>query len=1056
MTAPTGARTARRVTLRPAAPTAAGGRRIAAVVGWPGQRPLLADTVPVFEKLGVRVADAVALPDEKGVPASRLELLLPPEAPPDTALSALEQALAAAWAGETELDGLSRLTLTTGLAVADVAVLRAACRYLAQAGLGLSRSYVEDTVLDAPGFARALLAYFTARHHPDEADPAAAAAAAAALEDLLARTTSLDQDRILRGLRDVLAAVVRTNAFQRDAVGRPRPQLTFKIDSRQLGFLPAPRPWAETFVSSPTMEGLHLRGAPVARGGIRWSERPEDFRTEVLGLLKAQLVKNAVIVPAGAKGAFVLREDVRGLDRPTVQDKVAAAYRSFIEGLLDVTDDLVDGKVVHPARTMVHDGPDPYLVVAADKGTAAFSDLANEVAVRRGYWLGDAFASGGSTGYDHKAMGITARGAWVSVRRHLRELGTDVDTDPVTVVGIGDMAGDVFGNGMLLSDRLRLVAAFDHRHVFLDPDPDPAVSFAERRRLAAVPAGSSWADYDPSLLSPGGGVHRRDAKVVSLSPQVRARLGVTATELAPAELVRAILRAPVDLLWNGGIGTYVRAADETDAEVGDRANDAVRVTAEGLRCRVIGEGGNLGLTQRARVAAARAGVRVNADFIDNSAGVDTSDREVNLKILLRGAVRDGELSPAERDALLRELTDEVAATVLADNALQARALSVCADQAPFLLDRHARLIRNLEQQAGLDRELEHLPSEAEIERLRQAGRGLTRPEAAVLLAYSKNLIREELLASDLPDDPAVAGVLRDYFPRTVRERWPDRVTAHPLAREITATQLANALVNRVGPGFLHRLEERHGVGTPVAARAFTAAAAVLGLDPLWAMVDDDVPLAVERLALPELQHTTEHTADRLLRLRPDPGELAAAVPRLTRAISGLDPAGWLDRPGHEADRARVLQTELLAAGGSPALATGVAVLCCQGDVLELVELGAATGVPAEAVVDAHVRLGEELRLPQLRDRMSEQPGDSSWVLAAKIALRDQLDEYRVALTGAMVRTADGDVGRFQAHHDRAIGRFAAARDSAASERDQSVPVLTVVVSELRRLVLAAA
>ncbi|MEX5721794.1 NAD-glutamate dehydrogenase domain-containing protein, partial [Geodermatophilus maliterrae] len=863
----------RRLTLRPEGPAA--GDRVGGLVTWPAARPLLADVVPVFDRLGVRVADAVAVPGDDGAPATRLELLLPPGTAPATALPRLEQALASAWAGETELDGLSRLTVGAGLPVGDVAVLRAACRYLAQVGLGLSRGYVEETVLAAPGFARALLAHFAARHDPDAADPAAAASAADHLAELLTRTTSLDQDRILRGLRDVLAAVVRTNRYQVDDAGAPRPALALKIASARLDLLPAPRPAVETFVCSPGMEGLHLRGAPVARGGLRWSERPEDFRTEVLGLVKAQMVKNAVIVPAGAKGAFVVRGDLRGLDRAALQERVARAYRTFVDALLDVTDDRgVDGeggdRVVHPARTVVHDGPDPYLVVAADKGTAAFSDLANEVAERRGFWLGDAFASGGSSGYDHKAMGITARGAWVSVRRHLRELGADPD-GPLTAVGVGDMSGDVFGNGMLLSDELRLVAAFDHRHVFLDPDPDPVRSAAERRRLFALP-GSSWDDYDRSALSPGGGVHRRDAKSVPLSPQVRARLGVDAEELSPAQLVQAVLRAPVDLLWNGGIGTYVRAADETDAQVGDRANDAVRVTAGELRCRVVGEGGNLGLTQRARIAAARAGVALNTDFIDNSAGVDTSDREVNLKVLLSGVPR------AERDAVLRAVEDEVAAAVLADNALQARALSVCAAQAPFLLDRHAQLIGDLERH-GLDRDLEGLPSEAEVERLRQAGAGLTRPEAAVLLAHSKNLVREELLRSDLPDDPSVAGVLAAYFPREVRERWPDRVAAHPLAREITATQLANDLVNRVGPGFLLRLEERHGVPTPVAVRAYTVATQVLDLDPLWARVDglpgNEVPLAVERLALPELQAATERTADRLLRAHPDPAALTA-------------------------------------------------------------------------------------------------------------------------------------------------------------------------------------
>ncbi|RBY83902.1 glutamate dehydrogenase [Geodermatophilus sp. TF02-6] len=1031
---------------------------MAALVTWPGARPLLADVVPVFDRLGVRVADAVAVPGDDGAPASRLELLLPPGTAPGAALPRLEQALAAAWAGETELDGLARLTVGAGLPVRDVAVLRAACRYLAQVGLGLSRGYVEETVLAAPEFARALLAHFAARHDPDAADPAAAASAAEHLAELLTRTTSLDSDRILRGLRDVLAAVVRTNRYQTDAAGDPRPALALKIASAELDLLPAPRPEVETFVCSPRMEGLHLRGALVARGGLRWSERPEDFRTEVLGLVKAQMVKNAVIVPAGAKGAFVVRDDLRGLDRATVQARVADAYRTFVDALLDVTDDRDGDRVVHPPRTVVHDGPDPYLVVAADKGTATFSDLANEVAERRGFWLGDAFASGGSSGYDHKAMGITARGAWVSVRRHLRELGVDPD-GPLTVVGVGDMSGDVFGNGMLVSERLRLVAAFDHRHVFLDPDPDPARSAAERRRLFELP-GSSWEDYDRCVLSPGGGVFRRDAKSVPLSPQVRTRLGVDAAELSPAELVRAVLRAPVDLLWNGGIGTYVRAADETDAQVGDRANDAVRVTAGELRCRVVGEGGNLGLTQRARVAAARAGVALNADFIDNAAGVDTSDREVNLKVLLQGAVAVGETTRAERDALLREVTDEVAAAVLADNALQARALSVCAAQAPFLLDRHAQLIGDLERQAGLDRALEHLPTEAEVERLRQAGSGLTRPEAAVLLAHSKNLVREELLASDLPDDPSLAGVLAAYFPRAVRERWPDRVAAHPLAREITATQLANDLVNRVGPGFLLRLEERCGVPAPVAARAYTVATRVLDLDPVWAgvdgLVDGEVPLAVERLVLPELQAATERTAERLLRTHPDPRALTAAAAGLAAVVAGIDPATWLARPGAEGDRARALRAELDAAGAAPELAERVAVLGCQADLVDLAALAGATGTGTGTgigpAVAASAAVGELLGLSRLRAWTAEQPGDSHWVLAARGTLRDELDLQRVALAGALLRDADGDVRAFADRHAAALARFAAVREQAGAARDDVVARGCVVTAELRRLV----
>ncbi|MCZ2811972.1 NAD-glutamate dehydrogenase [Modestobacter sp. VKM Ac-2979] len=1018
-----------RVRLRPA--PAGRGPLVGAVVEWPSTRPLLADVVPVFERLGVRVADARPLPEVGGT-AMLLDLLLPEDVATEPALAALGQALAAAWAGETELDGLAQLTVTEGLPVLQVTVLRAACRYLAQTGTGLSRAYIEQMVLGAPRFARALIRRFFARHDPDARDAAGAAAAGAELESLLDATTSLDEDRILRGLRDVLDAVLRTNAFQ-DPAGRPPAQLALKIASPRLTFLPAPRPWVETFVHSPTVEGLHLRGGPVARGGLRWSDRPEDYRTEVLGLLKAQLVKNAVIVPAGAKGAFV----VRGAGDQTA---VEHAYRSFVAGLLDITDNRVDGRVVHPARTVVLDQDDAYLVVAADKGTATFSDLANELAVARGFWLGDAFASGGSVGYDHKAMGITARGAWVAVRRHLRELGVDPDVDEITAVGIGDMSGDVFGNGMLLYERLRLVAAFDHRHVFLDPDPDLPTSYAERRRLAALP-GSSWADYDPSVLSPGGAVYRRDAKRVLLSPEVRRRLGTEAHELTPDELIQAVLRAPVDLLWNGGIGTYVRADDETDAQVGDRTNERVRVTAATLRCRLIGEGGNLGLTQRARIAAARAGVRVNTDFIDNAAGVDTSDREVNLKILLADAVREGELSVGARDDLLRTLTDEVATAVLADTAHQVRALTVCAERAPFLLDRHAGLIRDLEQHAGLDRGLEHLPSEADVERLRAAGGGLTRPEASVLLAYSKNLVREELLGSDLPDDPALRGVLLRYFPRAVRERWPDRIAAHPLAREITATQLASDLLDRVGPGFLHRLEERHSVGTPIAARAFAAAQQALKLDAVWAMLDEDVPPSVERLALPEAQRATERVADRLLRRYPDPVALTATVPALTALVADV----------HCIDD--TMAQQLRAAGACAQLADGVAALASRADALDLAGLVETTGLPVYRVLDRHWALGRALGIDRVP--AAELAGDSTWELAAKTVLREQFDEHIRALTASLLADG-GDVDRFLDRHSAAIGRFTAVRDAAATAQQNAVALLAVLTDELLRLRQAAA
>jgi glutamate dehydrogenase len=1043
----------------------AGGGRVRCTVTWPGELPLLADVIPAFEQLGVRVADHSPLQraDRGGAGArDAFDLLLPEGRGNNGGLVALRSAFAAAWSGETELDGLSRLVLTAGIPWRELTVIRAACRYLRQAGLGLSPGYVEETVRAWPEFVRVLLKHFAARFDPDATDPAAAAAAAADLDERLGATTSLDEDRILGGLRDVLAAVQRTNFYQCDGAGSPKLHLSLKIDSKALPFLPRPWPWVETFVSSPQMEGLHLRGARVARGGIRWSNRPEDYRTEVLGLLKAQMVKNAVIVPAGAKGAFVVRGSLAGRDRDGVSAIVRLAYSTFVRGLLDITDTVVNEQVVHPDRCVVLDGLDPYLVIAADKGTATFSDLANSLAAEYGFWLGDAFASGGSLGFDHKAMGITARGAWVSVRRHFRELGTDIDTEPVTVVGIGDMSGDVFGNGVLLSRALRLVGAFDHRHIFLDPDPDPVASYAERARLARLPS-SSWADYDPTVLSPGGGVYPRDAKAITLSAQAGARLEVAEDELTPTELIQALLRAPVDLLWNGGIGTYVKASQETHRDAGDRVHDPVRVDADTLRCRVVGEGGNLGLTQPARVEFALHGGHLNTDFIDNSAGVDTSDREVNLKILLDAAVADGELGRAERDELLASLTDEVATAVLADNEKMTRAISACAAQAPFLLDRHARLIHNLEEHAGLDRALEHLPTETEIERRRAGEQGLTRPEVAVLLAYSKNRVREELLDSDLPDEPKLADAAAAYFPAVIRKRFTARIRAHPLIREISATALANDLINRVGPGFLYRLEERTGAGTPPATRAFAAVHDIFDLDPLWELLDgsaDTLAPEIEQFVMREIQRLTERGSDWLLRHARRPTAMAAAVRRLGPSVRQLTAGLRQGVPASAADHTETARTYLSAAAAPTALTDRVVLLRPLAAALDIAEVATDLGADVESVADIHFLLGRHLDLDWLDSQIVDAASDAHWVLAAKASLREDLAEQWNQLTRAVVTATDGPANPADGlptwldAHTTASAAFTAVRAELSGARRLDVAMLTVAGSALRRLVIA--
>ncbi|MGN6103422.1 MAG: NAD-glutamate dehydrogenase domain-containing protein, partial [Devosia sp.] len=669
------------------------------------------------------------------------------------------------WHGEAENDPYNQLTLKAGLAWDAVTVLRSLGHYLRQLGLGFSQRYIAATLAAHTDAATALIDLFNARHAPDFAGDRDAAVEAArnAIHAALDRTQALDEDRIIRRLTNLVEAAVRTNFYQRDGLGARRPALGIKFDCHLVAEMPEPRPFREIFVYSPRVEGLHLRFGPVARGGLRWSDRPEDFRTEVLGLVKAQQVKNAIIVPVGAKGAFVPRNLPAGGPREAVQQEAIASYRVFVSTLLDLTDNIVAGAVAPPANVRRHDGDDPYLVVAADKGTASFSDIANAIATERGFWLGDAFASGGSAGYDHKKMGITARGAWEGVKRHFREMGRDIQAEPFTVAGVGDMSGDVFGNGMLLSPKIRLVAAFDHRDIFIDPDPDPTMSLAERQRLFGMER-SSWQDYNRAIISAGGGVYPRSAKSIELAPEARALLGLIAGELTPQEIIRAILRAPVDLLWFGGIGTYVRGHDETDAEVGDRANDAVRITGRDIRAKVVGEGANLAVTALGRLDFALEGGRINTDAIDNSAGVNSSDLEVNIKIALGGLVAANRMTLEQRNDLLASMTDEVAALCLRNNYLQTLALSLAERESAVALPEHRLLVESLERRHLLDRAVEFLPDDATLDARATAARGFTRPELAVLLAYAKNSLQADLIASPAPDDPYLARDLFAYFP----------------------------------------------------------------------------------------------------------------------------------------------------------------------------------------------------------------------------------------------------------------------------------------------------
>src|SRR6476469_2817726 len=807
-----------------------------------------------------------------------------------------QDAFAAVWDGRAESDGFNALVLEAGLTWRQVVILRAVAKYLRQTGSTFSQEYVEAALAANVTIAAMLVSLFETRFDParDGGREAAQDEIVEAITHALERVASLDHDRIIRAFLGVITATLRTSYFQPDADGLPKTYVSFKLDPKAVPDLPAPRPMFEIWVYSPRVEGVHLRFGKVARGGLRWSDRREDFRTEVLGLVKAQMVKNAVIVPTGSKGGFF----AKALPDPTVDREAwlaegIAAYKLFISAMLDITDDLRGTDVVPPPRVVRHDEDDTYLVVAADKGTATFSDIANGVAQSYGFWLDDAFASGGSAGYDHKAMGITARGAWESVKRHFREMGVDTQKESFTVVGVGDMSGDVFGNGMLLSEHIRLVAAFDHRHIFIDPNPVTATSYVERRRLFDLPR-SSWADYDPSLISEGGGVYPRTAKAVPISEQTAAALGLPGgvTALTPAELMKAILQAPVDLLWNGGIGTYVKASSESHSEIGDRANDAIRVDGKALRCKVVGEGGNLGLSQLGRIEASLAGVHVNTDAIDNSAGVDTSDHEVNIKILLPGMMRDGDLTLKQRNTLLASMTDEVAQQVLRDNYEQNVLLGNARAQEHTMLPVHRRLIHWLEERGDLDRELEFLPSDSEIDRRSEAGLGLRSPEFSVLVAYAKLALKEDLLPTPLPDDPWFASTLAEYFPKPLRGKYAAELASHPLRREIVTNAVVNSMVNRGGITFAFRASEETGATPEQVARAYVVCREVFNLrDYVTAVEDLDnvVSTATQTALYLEFRRLLDRAVRWFLQNRPATLDVAAEVERFRGVVDHLGP-----------------------------------------------------------------------------------------------------------------------------------------------------------------------
>ena len=1033
-----------------------------------GESVSLSRMLPVLHNLGVDVTDErpfTLVDDADGqYRLYDLGLVFPDVDMPfeDSVKQRFEEAFLATWSGAAEVDRFNALVLHAGLNWREAALLRALVKYMRQAKVPFSQDYIETVLLNHPTTVRDLVDLFHARFEPGRPGDRAEAQRIIRerIEAGIDEIASLDVDRILRFLLTVITTTVRTSYY------RPETdpfQISFKLQPREIDGLPEPRPLHEIWVYSPEVEGVHLRFAAVARGGLRWSDRPEDFRTEILGLVKAQAVKNTVIVPAGAKGGFYAKQLPDASRRDEFMAAGRAAYTRFISGLLDLTDNRVGDDVEPPTDVVRHDGDDPYLVVAADKGTATFSDLANSVSAEYGFWLGDAFASGGSEGYDHKAMGITARGAWESVKRHFRDLGVDTQTETFTVAGIGDMSGDVFGNGMLLSEGIRLVAAFDHRHVFLDPDPDPVTSFAERRRLFELPR-SSWADYERDLLSPGGGIYPRGAKAIPVTAEVRAALGINdeRDQLTPTEMIREILRARVDLLWNGGIGTYVKSASESQAAVGDKSNDAVRVNGGELRCRVVGEGGNLGFTQLGRIEAARAGVAMNNDAVDNSAGVDTSDHEVNIKILADDVVRHGDLTMKQRNEFLHSMTDEVGDLVLRHNYDQNTALGNARAQASGMLGVHTRMMRQWVAAGELDRDLEFLPGDEQLRELELAGAGLTSPELSVLLAYSKMTLAAAVPAEVLATDPYYQPVLHRYFPKELADRYGDRLSAHPLAAEIIRTVVVNDLVNRGGISFMFRAAEETAAAPLELVRGYTFARDVFALPDLWRQVrllDNEVATSAQGRVYLEARRLLDRTTRWMVQTHSSSWDLTTEVARYQPVVAELSPLLPDLLRGPERRRLQELAQAHIDEGVPADLAEAAALLLYQFQLLDVTRIAERTDRPAREVAEIYFTISERWDVDGFLTRISALSRGGRWEALARQALRSDLYSAQASLTAQIVRSTDPTddaatrVDQWLTANESEVSRVGRTlEDIGTAEGDHDLASLSVALRALRTLV----
>lgn len=1022
----------------------------------------LSDALPILENLGFRVIGeepySLKLNDCKVLWLNDFNMeYMYGELPALTEVTALfQEAFTAIWCGRAENDKFNHLVIHAGFRWDEISIFRAYTKYLQQiGGLPFSLTYVAETFINNPKVAQILLDYFRVLFDPDAVrDKEAMKSCKKMFFEALDTVDSLDEDRTFRRFLDLMSATLRTNFYQ-SKCGNDSNYTAFKVSPKDIPGMPLPLPMYEIFVYSPDFEGVHLRMAKVARGGLRWSDRREDFRTEVLGLMKAQQVKNSVIVPSGAKGGFVVKKSPLELSRDELFDEAVRCYQGFINGLLDITDNIVDGEVVHPERVVIRDDDDPYMVVAADKGTATFSDIANKISQDKGFWLGDAFASGGSTGYDHKKMGITARGAWVSAERQFQELGINVDQAPVTVVGIGDMSGDVFGNGLLMSPHLKLVAAFNHMHIFIDPNPDAASSFEERKRLFAMPR-SSWENYNPSLISKGGGVFHRSAKSIQLTPEIQALLDVTDDKMMPTDLLRAILKAPVDMIWNGGIGTYVKAEHENNVDVGDRANDAIRVNGNELRSRVFCEGGNLGVTQLGRIEFELNGGKINTDFIDNSAGVDCSDHEVNIKILLNEVVSKGDLTEKQRNELLARMTDEVGALVLQDNYHQNEALSLAAYSSARYIDVYRRYMTALEEYGKLDRELEFLPTDKEIIDRKSEGVGLTKPELSVLLAYTKIVAEDELRSSELIHDPAITHFAMNAFPTPLRKSYADDIKAHRLYPEIAATQISNRMISDMGITFVYTMFDETGANLEHIVRAYMVSQSIFHMDQLYADIESldykidakiqyEMMIDIVRLARRATRWFLRNRRDTIL-VEPTITLFSESIDLLYKSLpkllTGSDKAHYESR------------CEYYMNAGVPAeIAYKIASTHAIFHGLNIVDACLINKAEFLRVAQTYFAVVDRLDLLWFRNFIDTYPNDTHWMILAKSAYKGDLDWIQRELTLSvfvMEASQSGEVSLndWVALHKSTIERWEALVTRLKGVESREFPMLSVAIREL--------